>query len=397
MEETTASTKSYIVVVENEENNSALDAEPGNTTKEKGQANLSTEESQKDISAKYTINQKDFMKHAHKLPNDIFSLAEMMDEKYYDRMEGKVISVLGITVFIVECLALILFTNEIFNDSLPVNDPTMSWWEQIPAAVSVDFRVAQIVAAVYTTFLTAEEIYNSIIECGSDDSWGDRFWNFCRFTNGMLTILACGVTIITQDEIVEMIKDFTAVTFLCQLDSVVYECINFGWFGLGVQHVAIVTKLEKPHRKRWAGENPYIRVGTSLLTLSPFIVWYFIVMTSQESGTWLCGTIEVTVDLKVQTSMSLGGIYKYTKARDPGTSYPIYVQQSTVLFDNSDSSTYQNTKYKLLWNNNRWGFYSDSYVDNCFIKSGHDVSLCDVHKPIAWSAKTKRFDQFFHG
>ena len=59
MEETTASTKSYIVVVENEENNSALDAEPGNTTKEKGQANISTEESQKDISAKYTINQKD--------------------------------------------------------------------------------------------------------------------------------------------------------------------------------------------------------------------------------------------------------------------------------------------------------------------------------------------------
>jgi hypothetical protein len=346
-----------------------------------------------------TVDGVDYIEHLHNLPTDIFSLAEVVDTHYGNKPEGKKIQCLALLCWCLTTASLGIFltTTTIANGSENSNLIT-TLKQQLPADVSATFRLGQILALTLTFFFTSEELYNSLIECGSDDSMKDRVWNFMRFTNGYLTFIVCLLVIVSQDDLVDMFKDFTAITFLVELDVIMYNCIIFGMFGEKVQYAAKMTPLEMTHKKFWAGSSAYVRIFCTIVITSPFIISFLAVWSLQNGDQLLCNTVDVKISPSAFNSYNIGGLYKYNGLRDRKTGYPMYIQQS-----NHHNMSSENAQHALLFFEKRWYFFDRSVIHDgvafdCLEEREDEFdentvkSVCQLGSYNARSEKTEVFD-----
>ena len=91
--------------------------------------------------------------------------------------------------------------------------------------------------------MTSEEIFHSF-----QDDIGPLHmeqYKFMRIFNGTVLLLSCTITIIKQDNALDLFLDFTALMFICDIDALMYTCLKLGLFGVESKKLTKTTSLVK--------------------------------------------------------------------------------------------------------------------------------------------------------
>jgi hypothetical protein len=288
----------------------------------------------------------------------------------------------GFLVFIFQVTFLLLFMISTFKSNGSHDNPVT---EMFPTNVKPVVRITQYMAIVsYVIFADA-----SLRDCGKAieylPRWNDKsdedvtlviFSCVLRFFQGFLATVVALILIITSDDVVEIILNFTAVNFISALDDCAFELARWGKFGLALQEEAM--KIEnrpipyclymKQTVRCW--KLTVIPVGIIMFSGLTFII------TMQCNLHWTTKMLRV----EFQTSTGLQ-LYSGCYERDPSVAYN------------------QRYNYKSSSNNNKKGFFGYCKNDSNWIlfeddepDSSRDPCLIQRDNKLARSGATDNFD-----
>ena len=121
-------------------------------------------------------------------------------------------------------------------------------WYNIPVMVTTSTRAAQLLALLFTIFITSEELYSSFaaMSCKCNNTTNDYkkyswVWRLLRLVNGLFVFYLCTLTIISIDNALDLFKEFVSLVFIVDFDEVLYK-----WY----RSVYLAIRCEALQKKR---------------------------------------------------------------------------------------------------------------------------------------------------
>ncbi len=280
---------------------------------------------------------------SHSIPEDIYSLAEKVCQNHFNpfhkpaekkanKTPCQIITALAVMNFVLTYLALFSVMYSVITARHVDIYIYGTEWYNIPVMVTTPTRASQLLALLFTIFITSEELYSSFasISCtcnkeGANDynkySW---LWRILRLVNGLFVFYLCTLTIISIDNALDLFKEFVSLVFIVDFDEVIYKMVSFGIFGDKVQNLAEKTVL-KVHRN--ASRNVFekialYRFGVLMLITLPFYIIFVLTWIYQANFKFGCDVIKVQVS-GLKGSKAIEGLYHMSHT-DGSSGYPMY-------------------------------------------------------------------------
>ncbi len=148
--------------------------------------------------------------------------------------------------------------------------------------------------------------------------------NLLRFTEGVGASIVLFFLIVQSDNIVELFKDFTAMTFISSLDNVVYQLAEMNVIGIRMKEATEICEIEVHTRKLEKSEEDEVRkimhflrhpaTINGLWFCAIYIMWITVGVIPQINGDYLCQSIFIQLDDHVNPKLSyFSGIYNLQK------------------------------------------------------------------------------------
>jgi hypothetical protein len=262
--------------------------------------------------------------------------------------------------------------------------------QYVPSHVSPLVRAAQLMATLsYIVFADSTirdvslgiELFPRFEHTTSDDKVGCMvFSSILRFIQGVLAIIVTLFLIVTTNNVIEIILNFTAINFISDLDDAGFKVIKWGKYGRQFKAEAVrIEELPRPkcinrkHKGKRYWSFVIFPVGAILIAILCYIIFL------QESNDhWVTEIFRVQFLDKEQGLEVYNGCYKKNDTaidRKNGFRRKIYEG-----FDiNSESA-----KFGYCMNDRHWILFKGDTTDACEVgEKGNEL---------ARSSKTDTFD-----
>jgi hypothetical protein len=248
------------------------------------------------------------------------------DEKYRRTLSGDTFSLMcfsrptslsfawSIAIFLIQIFVFTLVAVNIIDYDHPTNPLG------IPSNVDTAVRITQLMAIVIAV-ATQQDIRTGVnlLYDGYQPKgfalfgYHTRFlWALsiaCRLLEGSLGLVVTFLLVVTEDTVVELLLNFTAMEFVSQLDEVAFYFASQGYIGESVQLKAekIINTVYFIKRKA----RGCLRSTLLLSILTALLAGWAVVMRKQQQGTYLCEVIHVQLSDEFIPSLgTFSGIYR---------------------------------------------------------------------------------------
>jgi hypothetical protein len=231
---------------------------------------------------------------------------------------------LGITVFIVQITIFGLLAGDLIN-RFSENNPF-----GIPENVEISVRVTQFIAIIIAS-LSQLELLTSLEQVNegySQERIGKEFgeatcgkWWFataCRFWHGALGLFVTFLLIITEDNVFDLLLNFTAMEFVSKLDDAAFFLAGMGYFGS--KNADKSEEIKETTYSQAAVETQRRRILHVLLLCVVFcgmLAGWGVIVNQQKSHKY-CEQFFV---LSPQTQLIDSGFYKLLRRNDARVQY----------------------------------------------------------------------------
>ena len=234
-----------------------------------------------------------------KYPKDSYSFLAV-----YSPMKYPNLFCFGLMVFVFQFALLALLITSIVRTAS--DNPSDGWFAYfIPANATQYVRTAQFLAIfAFVVFkdsnlddiTVAIELYPRLFNLDNNEKSRLAFSCTLRLLQGMISVTAVALLVMTSSNVLDIILNFTAVNFVSQLDNIAFEVAMSGKFGPTMESAAKKSKgrllpegvvSKSKHRRYMAG------IASISIILLLFVGW---VVTMQESGTWATQSLKVQFD-----------------------------------------------------------------------------------------------------
>jgi F0F1-type ATP synthase membrane subunit b/b' len=197
---------------------------------------------------------------------------------------------------------------------------------RIPANIETIVRVTQFLAIIIAV-LTQADLRTSLEQVNegySKDRIGRKFdeasrgkWWFaaaCRFLEGALGLVVTFFLIVIEDNVFDLLLNFTAMEFVSQLDDVAFFLAGTGYFGSKnaekSEEVDETTFAQATYEKK---RRKILHVLLLVVVSSGTLAGWGVIVNQQNSNKDLCK--QFFVYYSAQTELIVGGFYKLTPSR----------------------------------------------------------------------------------
>ncbi len=250
-----------------------------------------------------------------KYPSDSYSFLAV-----YSPLEQPNLFCFGLMVFVFQFALLALLITSIMNTSS--GNPDDNWFAYfIPPNATQYVRAAQFVAIfAFVTFkdsnlddiTVALELYPRLFNLDSDEKSRLTFSCTLRLLQGMTSVTAVALLVMTSSNVLDIILNFTAVNFVSQLDNIAFDVAMSGKFGPTMESAA--KKIEGKYLPKGVGSRSKHRRYMGGIAVISIILLVFIgrVVTWQERGDkWVTHSLKVQFDGERYSKYS--GCYNITR------------------------------------------------------------------------------------
>lgn len=176
---------------------------------------------------------------------------------------------------------------------------------------------------------SSKQLLNGYNKDLGDHDIGFKQWlvsNLLRFMEGVGASMVLFFLIVQSDNIVELFKDFTAMTFISSLDNIVYQLAEMDVIGHRMKEATEISQIEVhiqtlPSEENTCGKLKYYFRHPITLNGVWFIIFYVTWLTigviPQINGDYLCQSILIQLDDHVNPNLSyFTGVYKLQKGNE---------------------------------------------------------------------------------
>eukprot|EP00536_Pseudo-nitzschia_multiseries_P014182 jgi/Psemu1/37772/gm1.37772_g len=251
----------------------------------------------------------------------------------------------------------------------------------IPSNVTDLVRTTQITAILsYMVFADASlmdicagvEMFPRLLRSdGYDRHYIGRIMFACilRCIQGILAIFAVFLLVMTSSEVIEIILNFTAVTFISALDECAFGLAKDGKYGSMLEVAAKRIEVE-PLPRFMCHKHRHVRyrVVVSLLSTMLFGLFCFIAFSQESSEVWVTKTVKVTFEDSTDLG-SYSGCYEMV-------SDSVYSKRHSYNLNLSTPSG--EARFGYCIDDRRWHlFYEEEGVVDVNGKNLNDPCRCD--------------------
>ena len=146
---------------------------------------------------------------------------------------------------------------------------------------------------VMTSLITSQQMMdrkrNKSLSDGNGDSttplWHGLVPNILKLIQGLGILFASWVIIVQSNNVVNLLKDYTALLAISTIDDVIFALAKLGHFGEDLQKKTRVVKKEKVESTVSGKEVKLVMV---MIIFLMFGGWAFLVLHDQNSGNIFC-------------------------------------------------------------------------------------------------------------
>lgn len=212
----------------------------------------------------------------------------------------------------------------------------------IPVNVDPEVRILQFVAVAFTVITQTDVIKGlDLMRLVSNSSFREAFphiktWRVvlcicCLLLEGTVGVIVSFMLIVTSDNVVDLLLNFTAMAFVSELDEAIFFVTQHGFFGVTCELDAAAVKEitykvhQKAHRMREI-------IGLIVLFLGLVSGWAAVVH-NQNQGTYQCSTLLVQMGDDISPALgTFSGLYDLKKQERSGilaTHHTVYVERKS--------------------------------------------------------------------
>jgi hypothetical protein len=291
--------------------------------------------------------------------------------------------VLGITVFIFQITIYSLLAVDLINPSSRDNNPL-----GIPANVETTIRGTQFIALIVAV-LTQADLRTSLEQVNegyNKDLIGNEFgeascgkWWFataCRFLQGALGLVVTFFLIVREDNVFDLLLNFTAMEFVSQLDDVAFFVAGTGYFGS--KNAEKSEEIEETSYPQAADEKKRRKILHALLLIVVFsgtLAGWGVIVSKQTSNEYLCKQFFV---YSTQTNLIQSGVYDLKKAERNDKRVQYMYQENAEETESGVSFGYCDEEAV-------WTFNSNGNLCNNFTARSAETRTFDIRNTLSSS------------
>eukprot|EP00977_Amphora_coffeiformis_P027152 scaffold34585_cov221-Amphora_coffeaeformis.AAC.3 len=258
----------------------------------------------------------------------------------------------------------------------------------IPANVESAVRITQILALLMAV-VTQEDVRGafSLLINGYSERKYHEFageatffkWSLsvaCRFVEGSLGLVVTFILIVAEDNVVDVLLNFTAMEFVSQLDKVAFSLAQQGYANRANIPICDVITVKRYYSRR---SKVLSRTAVLVTILVALLYGWFRILVMQQSGHFLCSTVLVQFSDTFQPAMASFSGY-YDRASNPSG-----LRSSRVEYIERKSGR---AKFAYCTSESRWTFVFDKQND-----PGEDNEMPQIN-PCEWIATSEETSEF---
>ncbi len=286
------------------------------------------------------INHSDFESKTEEAPHDLYSFIMVQPFSL-----GSLVSIL---LFMLQITVYILSISDAFDidEDADVKQKTLL---TVPRGVSLSIIVAQFIAIflgvlVQDSLFTAISLLHKGFERKADASPSKKDWrswllsNFMRLLENLVGTVIIFVLIVKSENVITLLKDFTTMTFISQLDDNIFKMAETNFLGQQLKNLTeLVKKTEyypSKRKKYFHFQKCPNRAIYFLVVLFPlYFMWAYYFLFPQIRHELVCQRIFIQIDDQYRTNLGyftgyyrLDSTFRHAAITNPGFFSPAYVE-----------------------------------------------------------------------
>ena len=293
------------------------------------------------------VNESDFKLKTQPLQEDLYSFIVVQPFSL-----GSLASIL---LFALQITVYFFSVSDAFEKDQDA-DVKQSTLLNVPRGVSLAIIIAQFIAIflgvlVQDTLFTAISLVHNGFDKGVGKGSGEsqnsinmdwKFWllsNFMRLLENLIGTVIIFVLIVKSENVITLLKDFTTMTFISQLDDNIFKMAEMKFLGKQLKDLSDTVKETEyyPSNRKKLGNIKKCpnRALYFIIVLFPlYFCWAYFFLFPQFRQELVCQRIFIQIDDRYRTSLGyftghyrLDRTYRHSTVTDPGFFSPAYVEE----------------------------------------------------------------------